>query len=60
MLDRRDPDWWRECRERKELRDEEYRTGKIGGPTYIVSLMQLGFTNRAAKEELALLERPKR
>jgi len=56
MLDRRDPEFWRDLADRKIQRDSEYLAGKIGRPTYLRSLMIYGFTKREAETELSLLE----
>lgn len=55
MLDRRTATW-ADLKERKEAYDAHFRAGRIGEPTYIVSLGILGFTAREAKDELAAVK----
>lgn len=52
MLDRRMPDYWEDRKAHKERYDALLREGKIGEPTYLLSLEILGFRPREAKEEL--------
>lgn len=52
MLDRRDPDYWRDLADRKQLRDAEFLAGKIGESTYLLSLNILGFDARGQAQEL--------
>ena len=56
MLDRRSQDYWFEMTERKKVQDDNFRSGRIGEATYLVSLRILGFTDREASEELNMLK----
>lgn len=55
MLDRRTATW-AEFKERKEVHDANFLAGRIGEPTYILSLELLGFREREAREELNVLK----
>lgn len=51
-----EPEHWKTLRFRKEQRDEEFRKGQIGEPTYLLSLEFLGYLKREAQTELSLLK----
>ena len=44
---------WAELKERKEVHDANLLAGRIGEPTYLLSLRILGYTDREARDELA-------
>lgn len=54
MIDRRTATW-AELKEEKERFDALFLAGKIGKPTYILSLNILGFRDREAQAELDAL-----
>ena len=52
MLDRRTATW-AELRERKEVHDANFLAGRIGEPTYLLTIQILfGFTEKQAEAEL--------
>lgn len=56
MTDYTDPEHWKTLRFRKEQRDDEFRKGLIGEPTYILSLQFLGYLTREAQTEANLIK----
>jgi hypothetical protein len=53
MLDRRQPDYWSDVRDRKAALDEHFRRGAIGESTYLLSLQIWRYTAVEQKQELA-------